>query len=57
MTIRQKIGPNPRAIADDIWAKLVWAGLNLTEQDLRSGAATYYVIPGLKQPQFARFCG
>ena len=23
------IGPNPRVIADDIWAKLVWAGLNL----------------------------
>jgi hypothetical protein len=24
------IGPNPRAIADDVWAKLMWAGLNLT---------------------------
>ena len=24
------IGPNPRVIADDIWAKLLWAGLNLT---------------------------
>ena len=21
------IGPNPRAIADDVWAKLIWAGL------------------------------
>jgi hypothetical protein len=28
------IGPNPRAIADDIWAKLVWAGLNLAAEDL-----------------------
>jgi hypothetical protein len=28
------IGPNPRAIADDIWAKLIWAGLNLTVDDL-----------------------
>lgn len=28
------IGPNPRIIADDIWAKLVWAGLNLTVDDL-----------------------
>jgi hypothetical protein len=28
------IGPNPRAIADDIWAKLVGAGLNLTANDL-----------------------
>jgi integrase len=34
------IGPNPRAIADDIWAKLVWAGLNLTADDLpRRGPA------------------
>jgi integrase len=28
------IGPDPRIIEDDIWAKLLWAGLNLTEQDL-----------------------
>jgi hypothetical protein len=28
------IGPNPRAIADDVWAKLMWAGLNLTGDDL-----------------------
>jgi hypothetical protein len=28
------IGPNPRPIADDIEAKLVWAGLNLTANDL-----------------------
>ena len=28
------IGPNPRVIADDIWAKLLWAGLNLTQDDL-----------------------
>jgi hypothetical protein len=25
---------NPRVIADEIWAKLLWAGLNLTEDDL-----------------------
>lgn len=28
------IGPNPRIIADDVWAKLVWAGLNLIANDL-----------------------
>lgn len=28
------ISPNPRVIADDIWAKLLWAGLNLTEEDI-----------------------
>ena len=25
-----QIGPNPRVIADDVWAKLVWAGLNFS---------------------------
>jgi integrase len=28
------IGPNPRVIADDIWAKLLWAGLNIDPDDL-----------------------
>jgi integrase len=26
--------PSPRLIADDVWAKLLWAGLNLTAEDL-----------------------
>lgn len=44
-SIRSLIGPNPRVIADDIWAKLLWAGLNLTADDLpvsryRSGSKT-----------------
>lgn len=33
-SISAKITPNPRVIADDIWAKLLWAGLNLTAEDL-----------------------
>ena len=33
-SIQALIKPNPRVIADDIWAKLLWAGLNLTEKDL-----------------------
>jgi integrase len=33
-SIAALLGPNPRVIADEIWAKLVWAGLNLTEDDL-----------------------
>ena len=28
------LGPNPRVIADEIWAKLLWAGLNLQISDL-----------------------
>ena len=33
-SIRRLISPNPRVIADDVWAKLLWAGLNLTKDDL-----------------------
>ncbi len=33
-SVRALIGPDPRVIADDIWAKLLWAGLNLTEEDV-----------------------
>jgi integrase len=33
-SVKALLGPKPRVIADDVWAKLLWAGLNLTEQDL-----------------------
>ncbi len=33
-SVRCLIGPDPHIIQDDIWAKLLWAGLNLTDQDL-----------------------
>jgi hypothetical protein len=33
-SIRALVGPDPRVLADDIWAKLLWAGLNFTEDDL-----------------------
>lgn len=29
-TLRRHLGPKPRTIADPLWAKLLWAGLNLT---------------------------
>ena len=32
-SLKALIGPSPRAIADDVWAKLLWAGLNLEEKD------------------------
>lgn len=35
-TLKGLIGPNPRVIADDVWAKLLWAGLNITEADFAS---------------------
>ena len=33
-TVIAQIGPRPRVIADDVWAKLLWAGLNFTADDL-----------------------
>jgi hypothetical protein len=33
-SVRGLIGPDPRIVGDDNWAKLVWAGLNLIEADL-----------------------
>jgi integrase len=33
-SVRCLIGPDPRIIQDAVWAKLVWAGLNLSDQDL-----------------------
>jgi len=37
------IGTNPRVIADEVWAKLLWAGLNLAPGDLPANTAdTYY---------------
>jgi hypothetical protein len=41
-TVRNSLGPNPRVIEDAIWAKLLWAGLNLTQDDLP--ASTRYPL-------------
>jgi integrase len=32
-SVQALLGPNPRVIADDVWAKLLWAGLNLEPED------------------------
>lgn len=37
--VRALVGPDPRVIADDRWAKLLWAGLNLAEADLVAPAS------------------
>jgi integrase len=39
-SIRALIGPDPRVIADEVWAKLTWAGLNLTIEDLPGHVTT-----------------
>jgi integrase len=36
------LGPNPRVIADEVWAKLLWAGLNLAEDDLPPSHAGFF---------------
>jgi integrase len=42
-SIKALQGPDPRVIADDIWAKLLWAGLNLDAGDLSAGACAHPV--------------
>jgi integrase len=44
--IKAQLGPNPRDIASDIWAKLLWAGLNVTPEDLptMSGTGMFYPL-------------
>lgn len=44
-TILALIGPQPRVIGDEIWAKLLWAGLNLSVEDLPiSGGGHFYPL-------------
>lgn len=38
-SVNALIGPDPRVIADDVWAKLLWAGLNVTASDLPAHAS------------------
>jgi integrase len=35
-SVLAQMGPKPRIVADDVWAKIVWAGLNFTIDDLPS---------------------
>ena len=44
-SIAALLGPDPRVIADDIWAKLMWAGLNLQAGDLpQAQAGDFYPL-------------
>ncbi len=45
--IRALIAPNPRVLADEVWAKLLWAGLHLEQRDLPTGG-------GFNRPEHAR---
>lgn len=48
-SIRSLVGPDPRVISDDIWAKLLWAGLNLTEDDIASWTSPLYKNSGTRR--------
>jgi hypothetical protein len=46
--------PKPRIIAEDIWAKLLWAGLNLNQEDIpRSRGQNTTRHPGTASGAFA----
>lgn len=45
-SIRRLIGPDPRVVDDNVWAKLMWAGLNLTDDDLKKGGMSYLTMSG-----------
>lgn len=47
-SILAQIGPDPRIIQDDVWAKLLWAGLNLTSDDV---PGTTWAGPGTHTPR------
>ena len=49
-SLRALIGPKPKVIDNDVWAKLLWAGLNLEECDLtRNGHGKhFYPVPMVK---------
>ena len=44
------IGTDPRVIADDVWAKLLWAGLNLEAADL-PGTVRRQLLPDRADPR------
>jgi Phage integrase family len=46
-SLRALIGPKPKVIANDVWAKLLWAGLNLEERDLSRHANGKHFYPVL----------
>ncbi|HBY95357.1 MAG TPA: transposase [Chloroflexi bacterium] len=43
--VKALLVPQPRPIADEVWAKLLWAGLNLTEADLVGSEPSPFAVP------------
>ena len=63
-SVKALMGPSPRVIADETWAKLMWAGLHLEEADLSPGGryplpmaralALAWLFSGLRSNEIAR---
>lgn len=51
-SIRALIAPDPRALQDDVWAKLLWAGLNLTTEDLPTSMYNFGSSVGNRGPWY-----
>lgn len=66
-SVRRAIGPDPRVVDDEIWAKLVWAGLHVETTDLPHGTkgdryplamiraiAAVWLFAGLRRNEISR---
>jgi integrase len=63
-SVKALIGPAPRTVASDIWARLLWAGLNMTTEDLSCtksypiefvrALAVVWLFSGLRSDEIAR---
>lgn len=49
-TIKNLLGPKPRVIEDDVWAKLLWAGLNLKAEDFHIRGKHHHQLPPQTEP-------
>ena len=43
-SVKARIGPKPRVIADAVWARLLWAGLHLEKEDLAGTGSGVYPV-------------
>ena len=63
-SVKALIGPAPRTVASDIWARLLWSGLNVTAEDLSCtksypiafvrALAVVWLFTGLRSDEIAR---
>jgi hypothetical protein len=56
-SVRALMGPDPRVIADDIWAKLLWAGLNAEPADLPTADGRTYPVELIRAITLGQLAG